>query len=88
MSLLSHLQSASDLDDSADSRALVKREAMLLNVLLGPLTEDSDIFDGMAAAAFGRQWSVGHARILACWAAGCGHGGWNTDGMDLYGFVV
>ncbi|KAI0683637.1 telomeric DNA binding protein [Cytidiella melzeri] len=83
VSLLSHLSSIPDLNGSPETRALVKREAMLLNVVIGPLTEDSEITDSLTATALGRQWTVGHARILACLAAGCGTPATNTTGVEL-----
>ncbi|KAI0085456.1 telomere length regulation protein-domain-containing protein [Irpex rosettiformis] len=83
ISLLSHLSSIPDLDGSKEARALVKREAVLLHVLLGLLTEESDVVDGLTAAALGRQWSVGHARILVCYAASSDMTTGGTNGLEL-----
>lgn len=59
---------------SGPTRALVKREALVLKSLLG---KDNDLMNGISAAMFGRHWSIGHARIFACWAAGADAN--NTD---------
>ncbi|KAI0948359.1 hypothetical protein AcV7_009125 [Taiwanofungus camphoratus] len=59
------------LDGTALSRSLVKREAQLLRHLVGRLSkEEGDLLDAFSAVALGREWSEGHARIFACWAAG------------------
>lgn len=58
------------MDTSGLTRALVKREALVLKSLLGAATKDNDLMNGISAAMFGRHWSIGHARIFACWAAG------------------
>ncbi|GBE82448.1 telomeric DNA binding protein [Sparassis crispa] len=59
------------LDPDARSRALVKREAQLLRNVLGNLRKDQgEIVDSVSAVVLGREWSEGHARIFACWAAG------------------
>ena len=71
-----------DLDTSAQVRAVVKREAQVLRDLLGRFTKDSDIVDGFAATSLGKTWSVGHARIFACWAAGAEKSKTDGEGKD------
>lgn len=82
-SLLSHLTPITDLDGADRTRSLVKREAMLLQSLLGPLAEDSDVIDGLVAAVLGRQWTVGHARILTCYASLCDKASGGTASLEL-----
>jgi telomere length regulation protein len=84
-SLLSHLTPIPDMDGTPEARALVKREAVVLSVFVGPVTEDSEILDDLAASALGRNWSVGHARILSCFAAGCGAATSDTTGEQFNG---
>ena len=79
-SLLSHLTPVSDLEGTPEARAVVKREALLLTQFVGPLTEDNEVFVSLTATALGRQWTIGHARILACLAAGSGEATTNTIG--------
>lgn len=80
MSLFAHLAEVSDTDVSGPTRALVKREALVLKSLLGAATKDNDLMNGISAAMFGRHWSIGHARIFACWAAGA-----DADKTDVKG---
>ena len=56
---------------------------MLLNLLLGPLTQDSEVVDSLMAIALGRQWSVGHARILVCYAEASDRVVSGTSGLEL-----
>lgn len=84
-SLFSHFSSVEGLEDSPHARALVKREARLLKALLGRFTKDSDIVDGFSVTALGRQWSVGHARIFACWISGTEKGKVDTEGRYCLG---
>ncbi|OSD02819.1 hypothetical protein PYCCODRAFT_1435097 [Trametes coccinea BRFM310] len=79
---LTPIQSA--LDASPRTRALVRREAALLQSLLGPLNESqSELVDCLSAVIFGRNWEEGHARIFACWAAGAQKGQRNREGLDV-----
>ncbi|OBZ75644.1 hypothetical protein A0H81_04556 [Grifola frondosa] len=59
------------LDPTNHTRALVKREALLLRQLLGRLEKGrGEVSESFSAVALGREWSEGHARIFVCWAAG------------------
>lgn len=75
------------LDGTALSRSLVKREAQLLRHLVGRLSkEEGDLLDAFSAVALGREWSEGHARIFACWAAGTETH--KTDEEGSYFYVI
>lgn len=51
--------------------ALVKREACLLNKIIGYLTPQKDeLWETTSAIILGKSWDVGHARIFACWVSG------------------
>ncbi|KAI9067051.1 telomeric DNA binding protein [Trametes sanguinea] len=84
-SLFSHLTPVpSVLDSSSRSRALVRREAILLQRLLGLLSRSqSELVDCFTAVAFGRNWEEGQARIFACWSAGAQKGYRNREGLDI-----
>ncbi|KAI0340651.1 hypothetical protein BDW22DRAFT_1360072 [Trametopsis cervina] len=82
-SLLAHLSPVSDLDGSPKSRAVVKREAMLMSLFLGPMIKDSDAVDSLVSVALGRPWSIGHARILICMAAIYDRARGSTTGLEL-----
>lgn len=81
-SLFAHIATVDDLDGSPKNRALVKREARLLRELLGPLRKDGDLFDAFVGTVLGRHWSVGHARIYACWVAGAEKGTVDKEGKE------
>lgn len=69
------------LDISPLSRGLVKREACLLLGMVGGLREDKkQILDNASAVVLTRNWSEGHARVYACWAAGA-----TTSVVDVHG---
>jgi telomere length regulation protein len=69
------------LDISPLSRGLVKREASLLLGIVGSLREDKKyILDNTSAVILSRNWSEGHARVYACWAAGT-----TTGVVDVHG---
>jgi telomere length regulation protein len=67
-SLLSHLLLPSlPLDTSTDTRAFVKREALLLCHLSGgPGAAEQELLYSLYAVALSKEWSEGHARIVAC----------------------
>lgn len=83
-SLCSSLTPPQDgLDASSTARALVKREALLLKELLGPLSKSNgELSETVAAVSLGRTWSEGHARIFACWAAGAQQGSRTREGVS------
>ncbi|KAI9446831.1 hypothetical protein H4582DRAFT_1908693 [Lactarius indigo] len=71
-SLFAHiLVPEAPLDPSPPSRALAKREATLLQGIIGRLTEGKQyVLDSTSTAMLARDWSEGHARVYACWVAG------------------
>ena len=71
-SLLAHISVPHPpLDPSPSSRVLVKREAILLQGVVGRLTDGKQyMFDSVSTAMLARDWSEGHARVYACWIAG------------------
>jgi telomere length regulation protein len=72
------------LDPSPSSRALVKREAVLLQGILGRLTDGKQyLFDSVSTAMLSRDWSEGYARVFACWVAGATAGAVDTKGKCL-----
>jgi telomere length regulation protein len=72
------------LDVSAPSRGLVKREATLLQGIVGRLGKDTKyILDSTSAVVLARNWSEGHARVYVCWAAGASTGVVNYQGKSL-----
>ncbi|EMD38650.1 hypothetical protein CERSUDRAFT_153646 [Gelatoporia subvermispora B] len=72
------------LDPSTGTRALVKREALLLRGILGRLRKDrGELVDSFTAIALGRDWSEGHARIFSCWAAGAEDGQSDTEALEI-----
>ena len=81
-SLFAHLSVPdTPLDISPLSRGLVKREACLLLGIVGSLGEDKrHILDNASAVILTRNWSEGHARVYACWAAGA-----TTGVVDVHG---
>ncbi|KAF7789550.1 hypothetical protein EIP86_000496 [Pleurotus ostreatoroseus] len=82
-SFFAHLAAIADMDGLSATRALVKREALLLQAMLGPAAKDTDVLDCALAGMVGRQWSIGHARVFVCWAAGADTGKPNSQGMFL-----
>lgn len=83
VSLFAHLSPVQALDAAPSTRALVKREAQLLGAVLGQPSKNSDLTEGIFAAILGRTWSVGHARIFVCWAAGAETARVNSKGLQL-----
>ena len=83
-SLFSSLASVADpLDAANNTRALARRDAFLLQSLLGPLGKDKgELLDCFSAVALGRDWDEFHARIFSCWAAGAQKGGRNREGKE------
>jgi telomere length regulation protein len=72
------------LDVSAPSRGLVKREATLLQGIVGSLGKDNKhILDSTSAVVLARNWSEGHARAYVCWVAGASTGVVDHQGMCL-----
>ncbi|TFK90973.1 telomeric DNA binding protein [Polyporus arcularius HHB13444] len=84
-SLFSSLAPPRDgLNETPSARALVKREAILLRHLLGPLSKSNgELSESFSAVALGRNWDEAHARIFACWAAGAQQGSRTREGLDL-----
>ena len=59
------------LDIAPQQRVLVKREACLLNNIIGYLTPQKDeLWESASAIILGKGWDVGRARIFACWVSG------------------
>ena len=81
-SLLSSLRTLPDpLDRDARARALVLREAQLLQCLLGPLSKDNgELLDCLSAVVLGRNWDISQARVFACWASGAKNESRNREG--------
>lgn len=72
------------LGPSPPSRALVKREATLLQGIVGRFTDGkSYLFNSVSTAMLARDWSEGHARVYACWIAGATAGTVDTKGKCL-----
>ncbi|KAH9056651.1 telomere length regulation protein-domain-containing protein [Lactarius vividus] len=73
------------LDPSPPSRALVKSEATLLLGIIGRLTEGKQyVLDSTSTAMLARDWSEGHARVYACWAAGATAGAVDTKAVSAF----
>ncbi|KAH9001642.1 hypothetical protein EDB92DRAFT_1827974 [Lactarius akahatsu] len=73
------------LDPSPPSRALVKREATLLLGIIGRLSEGKQyVLDSTSTAMLARDWSEGHARVYACWAAGATAGAIDTKAVSAF----
>ncbi|KAF8270409.1 telomere length regulation protein-domain-containing protein [Lactarius quietus] len=86
ISLFSHV-SVPDvpLDPSPSSRALVKREATLLQGIVGRLADSKRyVSDNVSTAMLARDWSEGHARVYACWIAGATAGAIDTKVLDIW----
>lgn len=81
-SLFAHISvSETPLDPSLSSRALVKREAILLQGIVGRLTGSKQyLFDSVSTAMLARDWTESHARAYACWIAGA-----TADAVDTKG---
>ena len=71
------------------TRALIKKEAILLKHLIGSYSkndgEHSDIF---SAAIVGRHWDEGHARIYACWIAGAEKDNCDEESMSFLNYAI
>lgn len=59
-------------DTSGKARSEVKREARLLQIILGVFGEEGRAHVDEAAynVIFGRPWDEGVTRVFVCWAAG------------------
>ena len=84
-SLFSYLSTpSSGLDASPSQRGVIKREAMLLRRLVGPLSsENGELWDCVTALFLSRDWDVGRARIFICWVAGGDGNDVNEEGWSL-----
>ena len=82
-SLFAHIAAIPDMDASPVTRALVKRESLILKALLGPVISDNEALDCALACTVGRQWSIGQARVFVCWAAGSETGQTNSKGTVI-----
>ena len=70
-SFISHLHPVDALDTSDLTRATILSQALLIRGIFGkPGKDRSEIWDAIQAVTLGREWSVGHARIFACWISG------------------
>jgi len=74
----------SDLDTSPQQRAIVKREAILLRNVVGPLkAEREELWECVSALILGREWSESHGRIFVCWISGG-----DKDNVDVEGMTI
>ena len=76
------------LDIRPATRALVKRDAVLLRDLVGrPTKDNAEILGAVCAIVLGREWNEGHARIFACWFSGAQKGRADSEGMQSFSLV-
>ncbi|KIK59730.1 hypothetical protein GYMLUDRAFT_44166 [Collybiopsis luxurians FD-317 M1] len=72
VSLFSSLEIPESLtDDSALTRASVKRESLLLCSLCPLKADDVETWQTVSAAILGRDWTENVSRIFVCWLAKC-----------------
>ncbi|KAI0262956.1 telomere length regulation protein-domain-containing protein [Gloeopeniophorella convolvens] len=85
-SLFAHISvPEAGLDTSPATRGLVKREAVLLQGIVGSAKGDRrDVLDGVLAVVLTRDWSEGHARVFTCWAAGAKAGTVDVDASSAF----
>lgn len=63
----------SPLDPSTLQRAVIKRNAALLQDIVGrPSSETQELWENVSAVLLDRPWNESVARVLACWVAGAG----------------
>lgn len=80
-SLFVHLGDITSIEMSPLQRPLVKKQGLLLYGFMGKLSTDKDdMWDAVNAVIFGRDWSIGHARVFVCWIAGSEHHRTEVDG--------
>ncbi|KAJ7219093.1 telomere length regulation protein-domain-containing protein [Mycena pura] len=80
-SLFGSLYAESDADCSPRHRAMVKREALLLLGLVGPVAaDDPELWESIVTVILSREWGEGHARIFVCWISGCQN---NLQALEL-----
>lgn len=64
------------LSDSAESRALVREEAILLTEVVGaPSPGQEELWETLLSVILKRNWPLSHTRIFACWISGAARGG-------------
>ncbi|TCD68925.1 telomere binding protein [Steccherinum ochraceum] len=84
-SFVSHLRSIDDLDTSDRTRAVVHSQALLLRGVFGkPGKDRGELWDAIKAVALGREWSVGHARVFACWISGVEKGRVDVTALETF----
>ncbi|KAJ3844507.1 telomere length regulation protein-domain-containing protein [Lentinula raphanica] len=61
----------SSTDKTPLARALVKREAFVLNKLCPFTKVDDEIWQATSAVVLGREWKEAMSRVFVCWIAAC-----------------
>lgn len=73
------------IDASPSRRASVKRSAVLLRGVLGPLAaDDVEIWETVSAIVFPREWNEGFGRVFVCWIAGAGKSQIDQKGTQIF----
>ncbi|KAF7304694.1 Telomere-reg-2 domain-containing protein [Mycena kentingensis (nom. inval.)] len=67
-SLFATLSVDSGISDTPHARAVIKREARLLQGILAA-SDAEDIWDSISSVILSREWTQAHARIFACWVS-------------------
>ncbi|RDB24234.1 DNA replication checkpoint protein tel2 [Hypsizygus marmoreus] len=72
--------------DAPFERALVKRDALVLNGITGYLTpENAELWESACAIVIGKDWDIGHARIFVCWMCSASRSGRvNEQALDTF----
>jgi telomere length regulation protein len=76
-SLLNSMQPSLALDDAHSTRVLIKREAEILEGVIGRITPSSDRevlweFATGIILNMSKEWTESHARLFVCWISGSG----------------
>jgi len=88
-SLLNSRQPSLTLDDAPSTRVLIKREAEILEGVIGRITPSSEREELWECATgiilnMSKEWTESHARLFVCWISGSG-----TDiNGNIYFFLI
>ncbi|KAL0579959.1 telomere binding protein [Marasmius crinis-equi] len=82
-SLFASLKSVNSLDAAIRVRALVKREARLLQDISPLGSDDEELWECASSLIVNRDWDEGHARIFVAWISLCGRTHRNDKALRL-----
>jgi telomere length regulation protein len=79
------MQPSLSLDDAPSTRELIRREAEILEGVIGPMTpspEREELWEVATGVILNmsKEWTESHARLFICWISG---GGTDLNG-DIY----